>query len=87
MAYCLAFHYHPKQWTMKLVDNLIDAGDQWSVINKIYVETVHRVYNDCKREINDLIFSFLRSCTKVKCNVEYRPSMSNSCYALKQATE
>ncbi|CAH0723772.1 unnamed protein product, partial [Brenthis ino] len=29
MAYCLAFHYHPKQWTMKLVDNLVDAGDQW----------------------------------------------------------
>ncbi|XP_049871189.1 uncharacterized protein LOC126370394 [Pectinophora gossypiella] len=29
MAYCLAFHYHPKQWTMKLVDNLLDAGDQW----------------------------------------------------------
>lgn len=34
MAYCLAFHYHPKQWTMKLVDNLVDAGDQWLVINK-----------------------------------------------------
>lgn len=31
MAYCLAFHYHPKQWTMKLVDNLCDAGDQWLV--------------------------------------------------------
>lgn len=29
MAYCLAFHYHPKQWTMKLIDNLMDAGDQW----------------------------------------------------------
>lgn len=29
MAYCLAFHYHPKQWTMKLIDNLIDAADLW----------------------------------------------------------
>ncbi|CAG4970804.1 unnamed protein product [Parnassius apollo] len=32
MAYCLAFHYHPKQWTIKLVDNLLEAGDQWYVI-------------------------------------------------------
>lgn len=31
MAYCFAFHYHPKQWTMKLVDNLMEAGDQWYV--------------------------------------------------------
>ncbi|GBP05473.1 hypothetical protein EVAR_2990_1 [Eumeta japonica] len=29
MAYCLAFHYHPKQWTVKLVDNLLEAGDLW----------------------------------------------------------
>ncbi|CAG4945432.1 unnamed protein product [Colias eurytheme] len=39
MAYCLAFHYHPKQWTMKLIDNLIDAGDQW------YVQCLEKVHD------------------------------------------
>ncbi|XP_059053560.1 uncharacterized protein LOC131847886 isoform X2 [Achroia grisella] len=39
MAYCLAFHYHPKQWTMKLVDNLIDAGDQW------YLQCLEKVHD------------------------------------------
>ncbi|RVE47579.1 hypothetical protein evm_007777 [Chilo suppressalis] len=39
MAYCLAFHYHPKQWTMKLVDNLVDAGDQW------YVQCLEKVHD------------------------------------------
>ncbi|XP_046967526.1 uncharacterized protein LOC124535371 [Vanessa cardui] len=39
MAYCLAFHYHPKQWTMKLVDNLIDAGDQW------YIQCLEKVHD------------------------------------------
>ncbi|XP_047505228.1 uncharacterized protein LOC125049812 [Pieris napi] len=39
MAYCLAFHYHPKQWTMKLIDNLIDAGDQW------YVQCLDKVHD------------------------------------------
>ncbi|XP_013139792.1 PREDICTED: uncharacterized protein LOC106104319 [Papilio polytes] len=39
MAYCLAFHYHPKQWTMKLIDNLIDAGDQW------YLQCLEKVHD------------------------------------------
>ncbi|CAH2040497.1 unnamed protein product, partial [Iphiclides podalirius] len=39
MAYCLAFHYHPKQWTMKLIDNLIDAGDQW------YLQCLDKVHD------------------------------------------
>ncbi|XP_061384186.1 uncharacterized protein LOC116769255 [Danaus plexippus] len=39
MAYCLAFHYHPKQWTMKLIDNLIDAGDQW------YMQCLDKVHD------------------------------------------
>ncbi|XP_023934903.2 uncharacterized protein LOC112043630 [Bicyclus anynana] len=39
MAYCLAFHYHPKQWTMKLLDNLIDAGDQW------YIQCLDKVHD------------------------------------------
>ncbi|XP_063827397.1 uncharacterized protein LOC135076859 [Ostrinia nubilalis] len=39
MAYCLAFHYHPKQWTMKLVDNLVDAGDQW------YLQCLDKVHD------------------------------------------
>ncbi|KAM3967125.1 uncharacterized protein ACR2FA_011977 [Aphomia sociella] len=39
MAYCLAFHYHPKQWTMKLVDNLVDAGDQW------YLQCLEKVHD------------------------------------------
>ncbi|XP_050667045.1 uncharacterized protein LOC126966832 [Leptidea sinapis] len=39
MAYCLAFHYHPKQWTMKLVDNLVDAGDQW------YIQCLEKVHD------------------------------------------
>ncbi|CAB3235574.1 unnamed protein product [Arctia plantaginis] len=39
MAYCLAFHYHPKQWTMKLVDNLVDAGDVW------YIQCLEKVHD------------------------------------------
>ncbi|XP_072929208.1 uncharacterized protein [Epargyreus clarus] len=39
MAYCLAFHYHPKQWTMKLVDNLVEAGDQW------YIQCLEKVHD------------------------------------------
>ncbi|XP_031767072.2 uncharacterized protein LOC113519037 isoform X2 [Galleria mellonella] len=39
MAYCLAFHYHPKQWTMKLVDSLVDAGDQW------YLQCLEKVHD------------------------------------------
>ncbi|XP_028030016.1 uncharacterized protein LOC114242909 [Bombyx mandarina] len=39
MAYCLAFHYHPKQWTMKLVDNLVNAGDQW------YIQCLEKVHD------------------------------------------
>ncbi|KAG6441379.1 hypothetical protein O3G_MSEX001723 [Manduca sexta] len=39
MAYCLAFHYHPKQWTMKLVDNLVEAGDQW------YIQCLDKVHD------------------------------------------
>ncbi|XP_045767139.1 uncharacterized protein LOC123868654 isoform X1 [Maniola jurtina] len=39
MAYCLAFHYHPKQWTMKLLDNLMDAGDQW------YMQCLDKVHD------------------------------------------
>ncbi|KAJ8719004.1 hypothetical protein PYW07_016560 [Mythimna separata] len=39
MAYCLAFHYHPKQWTMKLIDNLMDAGDVW------YLQCLDKVHD------------------------------------------
>ncbi|XP_022825897.1 uncharacterized protein LOC111355965 [Spodoptera litura] len=39
MAYCLAFHYHPKQWTMKLIDNLVDAGDVW------YIQCLDKVHD------------------------------------------
>ncbi|KAL4711410.1 hypothetical protein ACJJTC_016164 [Scirpophaga incertulas] len=39
MAYCLAFHYHPKQWTMKLIDNLVDSGDQW------YLQCLDKVHD------------------------------------------
>ncbi|KAJ8724456.1 hypothetical protein PYW08_015930 [Mythimna loreyi] len=38
MAFCLAFHYHPKQWTMKLIDNLMDSGDVWylQLLDKVH---------------------------------------------------
>ncbi|XP_075976266.1 uncharacterized protein LOC142976660 [Anticarsia gemmatalis] len=39
MAYCLAFHYHPKQWTMKLIDTLVDAGDKW------YLQCLDKVHD------------------------------------------
>lgn len=47
MAYCLAFHYHPKQWTMKLIDNIMDAGDQWYDlhVNALYLSMVLNSYS------------------------------------------
>ncbi|KAI8420924.1 hypothetical protein MSG28_008087 [Choristoneura fumiferana] len=42
MAYCLAFHYHPKQWTMKLIDNLVLAGDTW------YIQCLDKVHDHSK---------------------------------------
>ncbi|XP_061704655.1 uncharacterized protein LOC133516006 isoform X2 [Cydia pomonella] len=39
MAYCLAFHYHPKQWTSKLVDSLVDSGDEW------YLQCLEKVHD------------------------------------------
>ncbi|XP_047998135.1 uncharacterized protein LOC125235578 [Leguminivora glycinivorella] len=39
MAYCLAFHYHPKQWTSKLIDSLVDSGDAW------YLQCLEKVHD------------------------------------------